>query len=95
MSPDNRIFFNRRIEMEVPYLIRKSGMYYGHNSCGYVNRALMAELYTKEYAENHASHCDECQAVPLTDALTDADEVEKYLHRIEVMYEVMKSVSKD
>lgn len=75
---------------DIPYVITKDGMYYAHDSRGYVHRVLLAELYTKEYAESHAKMCDECRAIPITDLLADADEVQNYIDRLEVMRDVMK-----
>ena len=80
------------MEHGIPYVIRKNGMYYAHNSCGYVSRVLLAELYTEEYAKNHADQCDECYAVPITECLTGPEEVQEYIDRIEVMLEAMKTV---
>lgn len=71
--------------MSVPYVLNKNGMYYAHNSAGYVSRVLLAELYTKEYAESHASHCDEVRAIPVTELLTGVDEVQEYIDRLEEM----------
>ncbi len=39
--------------------IRKNGMFYGHHSCGYVERPELAEIYTLEEAQKHCSRCDE------------------------------------
>jgi hypothetical protein len=76
--------------MEIPYVIKKNGMYYGHNSCGYVSRVLLAELYDEIYAKNHEAHCEECKAIPITDLLTGPEEVQEYIDRMEVMLNVMK-----
>jgi hypothetical protein len=79
--------------METPYVLKKNGMYYAHNSCGYVHRVLLAELYTEEYAKRHAEGCDECEAIPVTECLTGPDEVQEYIERMEVMRDVMKEAS--
>lgn len=79
--------------MKVPYVLKKNGMYYAHNSCGYVSRVLLAELYTEEYAENHAKHTDECQAIPITELLSGTEEVEEYIIRLEAMSEAMAAQS--
>jgi hypothetical protein len=78
------------VSNEIPYVIRKNGMYYAHNSCGYVSRVLLAELYTEEYAKRHAEQCGECEAIPVTACLTGPDEVQDYIDRLEVMRDVMK-----
>ena len=57
----------------IPYLLRKNGMWYAHNDCGYTARAELAELYTKERAERSAAHCEEITAVPLTDIIKSAE----------------------
>lgn len=79
--------------MEIPYVLKKNGMYYAHNSAGYVHRVLMAELYTEEYAKRHAARCDEVHAIPITDLITGPDEIQDYINRLEVMRDVMKAVS--
>jgi hypothetical protein len=71
------------MEHGTPYLLKKNGMWYGHNSCGYTNRAELAELYTKEYAERHASNCDEVIAVPVTDVIKSVEHVQEYIDRLE------------
>lgn len=76
--------------METPFVLKKNGMYYAHNSDGYVHRVLMAELYTEEYAKRHASHCEEVQAIPIIDLITGPEEVQEYIDRLEVMRDVMK-----
>lgn len=78
---------------DVPYVLQKNGMYYAHNSCGYVHRVLMAEIYTKEYAENYVKGHDEIRAIPITDLLTDVEEIEEYLERITAMRDCLKSIA--
>lgn len=75
--------------MDVPYILEKHGMYYAHNSSGYVHRVLLAELYTKEYAEQHARQCDEVRARPITDFLSDPDDVQEYIDRLEAMRDAL------
>lgn len=77
--------------MEIPYVLKKQGMYYAHNSRGYVSRVLLAELYTEDYANQHAKMCDECEAIRITECLTGPDEVQEYIDRLEVMRDVMKA----
>ena len=81
--------------MNIPYVIKKNGMYYGHNSCGYTSRVLLAELYTKEEAEAEARMCDEIQVMPITETLTGSDEVQEYIDRMEIMRDVMKSLENE
>jgi len=71
--------------MDTPYVLKKNGMYYAHNSCGYVSRVLMAELYDKAYAVSYAKRCEEVQAIPVTKLLTGVDEIQEYIDRMEVM----------
>jgi hypothetical protein len=77
--------------MEMPYLLRKHGMWYAHNSCGYTNRAELAELYTKEYAERHAESCDEVTAIPVNQVIESAEDVEPYITRLEVIRDALES----
>ena len=81
--------------LAIPYVLKKSGMYYAHNSCGYVSRVLLAELYDKDYAINYAKNCDEVHAIPITELLTGVDEVQKYIDRIEIMKETMANFEQD
>lgn len=71
--------------MSTPYVIRRNGMYYGHNSCGYVSSVYLAELYTEEYAKRHARITEECTAIPVTDLVPDRDQPQEYLDRIEAI----------
>jgi hypothetical protein len=66
------------------YVLKKNGMYYAHNNCGYVNRVLMAEVYTKEYAQNYAKNHDEIDAIPI-DELISIEELGEYFDRIKKM----------
>ena len=77
---------------EVPYVLKKNGMYYAHNDCGYVSRVLLAEIYDEEYAKKHANGCEEVQAIPLTECIESSDEIQEYIDRILVMRDVMKFV---
>ena len=78
--------------MDEPYVLKKSGMYYAHNNCGYVGRVLLAELYTEQYAKNYIKGRDDIQAIPISECLTGSEEVQNYLDRMEVMRDFMKQV---
>jgi hypothetical protein len=78
-----------------PYVIQKNGMYYAHNSAGYVSRVLLAELYTKEYAESHCKQSQECRAFPVTELLTSAEEVQEYIDRLEAMKRAMIAAAQE
>jgi len=69
----------------MPYLLKKSGFYYAHNSSGYTQRAELAEIYTKSYAEKHADNHEEVTAVPVSDAIKSADHINGYIERLEEM----------
>ena len=81
------------MKMATPYVLRKSGMYYAHNNCGYVSRVLLAELYDEDYAKNYAEGHDEIDAVPVTELLTGAEEVQEYIDRMEEMRDAMTALS--
>lgn len=81
------------MEHGMPYVLKKKGRYYAHNSRGYVSRVLLAELYTEEYAKQYAEQCDECQAIPISDLLTGPEEVQQYIDRMEVMRDAMQDIS--
>lgn len=92
MSEANNSNLLNGLEHGAPYVLQKNGMYYAHRSCGYVSRVLLAELYTKEYAESYEKQCEEVRAIPVTDLLTGADEVQEYIDRLEVMKEAMLAI---
>ena len=77
---------------EAPYVIKKNGMYYAHNSCGYTSRVLLAELYTESHAKARETQCGELQAIPVTELLTGSEEVQEYIDRMEVMRDAMISL---
>jgi len=83
------------LENGTPYVIQKSGMYYAHGNKGYVSRVLLAELYTKEYAESHCKTVEECRAIPVTDLITDAEEVQEYIDRLLVRKAELLSAGKE
>ncbi|WP_421862460.1 hypothetical protein [Marinobacter adhaerens] len=71
---------------ETPYVLIKGGMFYAHNSQGYVHRVELAEIYTKEYAERHARSCSgEVVAKPATDFLHDTHAIDSIIERLEAM----------
>jgi hypothetical protein len=72
------------------YVLKKNGMYYAHDNCGYVNRVLMAEIYTKKYAKNYAKNHDEIDAIPI-DELISIEELDPYLERIKKMKKALNS----
>ena len=71
--------------MSIPYVIRKGGYFYGHNSAGYVSSVFCAELYDEEYAKRHAEACDECEALPVTYFVGDREVAQEYLDRVEAI----------
>jgi len=75
--------------MEMPCLLRKNGMWYAHNNCGYTARAELAEIYTKEYADSHASQCEEVSAVPLNEIIKSAEQLDPYLERMQAMRDAL------
>ena len=75
----------------MPYLLQKQGMYYAHNNRGYVSRALLAEIYTKEYAELYASKHDDVHAIPVSDVLSSEDDFDGYIERIEAMRDALNA----
>lgn len=80
--------------VEMPYLLRKGGMWYAHNSSGYTARAELAELYTKEYAESYANNHDEVSAVPLNEIIKSADQLNPYIERIKAMHDALEYATK-
>ena len=71
--------------MSIPYVIVKNGMFYAHNSAGYVSSVYCAELYDEEYAKRHAEHCGECRALPVTHFVQDRETAQEYLDRVEAI----------
>jgi hypothetical protein len=45
--------------------IRKGGVYYRPNCCGYTEFQLFAGIYTKQEAAKYVTNCDELTAVPI------------------------------
>lgn len=82
------------IPEDIPYVIKKGGVFYDIGSAGYVSRAITAELYTKQEAqkEESATH-GECKAIPVTDLGYSADDLQGYIDRITRMHNAMLSAS--
>lgn len=76
----------------MPYVLQKGGYYYAHNSCGYVGRVEMAELYTKDYAESHARSCEEVRAFPISVFLR-VETIEPYIERLLLMRQALKAAA--
>jgi hypothetical protein len=70
----------------VPYVLIEAGMFYAHNSRGYVHRVEIAEIYTKEYAESHARSCSgKVVAKPVTDFIKDTHGIDSIIERLEAI----------
>ena len=78
--------------MKPLYVLKKNGMYYAHNSCGYVNRVINAEIYNEDYAKKYAKRNQEIQAIPITELLTCAQEVQEYIDRLCKMRNLMEQI---
>lgn len=70
---------------DMPYVLKKHGMYYAHNNCGYVSRVELAEIYTKDYAIQYAENHEDIYAIPVSELITDARGLSEYVERIEAM----------
>lgn len=66
----------------IPHVLQKDGMYYGHNSAGYVHSFYMAELYSAEYARRHAKASEDVRAIPITD-LVQPDQLRAIMERLQ------------
>ena len=73
------------------HALKKNGMYYAHNDCGYVSRVLLAEIYTEEYATRYARMHDEITAVPVAEVLTGVEEIQEYIDRLELMKKAVEN----
>ena len=78
------------LDREMPYVIRKAGYFYRHNSAGYCSSVFEAELYTKEYAENHAERDDEISVSPVTDWFNDYEK--ECFERIDEMKAALEAI---
>lgn len=77
-----------------PHVLIKGGMFYGHNSCGYVSNVLMAELFDERFAKNQEKSSDgEIRALPVTDFLRDSDYIQEVIDRLEVMRDLVSEKS--
>jgi hypothetical protein len=78
------------MKQEMPYLLRKNGMWYAHNNAGYTARAELAEIYTKEKATKYAEQSGgEVAAVPLNEIIKSAKDVQAYIDRLEIMRDAL------
>lgn len=75
--------------MKEPYLIKKEGMWYAHNSRGYVARAELAELYSEEYAKSHANAHEGCLAVPVSELFNSVEALDEYIDRLQTIREFL------
>ena len=82
-----------KITMKPLYVLKKNGMYYAHNNCGYVSRVINAEIYDEDYAKKYAEGHEEIQAIPITELLTGAQEVQEYIDRLCKMRNLMEQIA--
>ena len=65
------------------FLLKKHGMYYAHNSCGYVDSYRLAEVYTEEDAKLSASQSSgEVMAIDAT-SVARINEIDETIERLE------------
>lgn len=84
----------RRIT-DVPYVLRKNGYFYGHDSKGYVARFELAELYSKARAESEAQQVEGVTAHPITEFARDSDALDALIDRLEIMRDAAQLVEDD
>lgn len=82
------------MEHGTPYVLIRSGMFYAHDSRGYVHDPALAELYTKSYAERRARTSEEVIAKPVTEVIS-GDRVGELLERLHVMQEAVTKKGKE
>lgn len=70
--------------MKQLFLIRKDGMWYAHNSCGYVSRVELAEVYTREQAEARTHDVEGAYMVALEGAI-NMDSLHNTINRLRIM----------
>jgi len=78
--------------LEEPYVLKKYGKYYAHNNCGYTESWLKAEIYTKDYAVNHAKNIDGIKAVPISSLNITLESLNEYLMRINVVQKYLQQL---
>ena len=67
------------------YFLKKRGYWYAHNSYGYTENFELAEIYSKEYALQHAAECSGVVAVPVVDVVKDAEHAQHLIDRLAAM----------
>ena len=68
--------------MDEPYVLIKDGWFYYLNDCGYTQSPLLANLYTKKYAESYAERGYDTEAHPISKYF-NKDSIEKIDQHIE------------
>ena len=67
------------------YFLRKNGYYYRHESAGYTESPVEAEIYDKEYALGHAKMHTDVQAVPVNEVSLNIEYIDNVLERLIAM----------
>ena len=80
---------------DMPYVLKKHGMYYAHNNCGYVSRVELAEIYNSAYAIQYAENHDDIYAIPVSDLIKDPHGLSEYIERIEAMRDALLTALED
>lgn len=73
----------------IPYVLKKHGLYYAHNSSGYVSSVFLAELYDEQHAKNSEQRCEEVTAIPVTELWPAPEQVQEYIDRLEAMRDAL------
>ena len=74
---------------DMPYVLKKHGMYYAHNNCGYVSRVELAEIYTESYAVQYAENHEDIYAIPISELIKDHKSLNAYIERITTMQDAL------
>lgn len=80
--------------MNMLYFLKKNGMYYSHDSCGYVSNFTQAEVYYERFAKFETKRCKEVTAIPITDVIQNSKEIQEYIDRLEAMKNVVQNFKK-
>lgn len=76
------------------YLLKKDGLYYRPESCGYTRFAFMAGLFDEDYAKSHASCTHgEVKAVPISQLdPVEISELKDVIQNAAAVFEAYKEV---
>ena len=77
--------------MEMPYLIKKCGLYIGPKNYGYVDTPVLAKVFSEEFAKSLVKKDENLKAIPLNRVFVSTDLLILHIEQMQAMVDALKA----